>query len=30
MNKKVKGEIIIYMAEDGKASLEVSLKEDTV
>ena len=30
MNEESKGEIIIYRAEDGKTTLEVSLKEDTV
>ncbi|MCK4390119.1 MAG: virulence RhuM family protein [Desulfobacterales bacterium] len=30
MNEESKGEIIIYRAEDGKTTLEMSLKEDTV
>ncbi len=30
MNEKSKGEIVIYEAKDGKTTLEVSLKEDTV
>ena len=30
MNEESKGKIIIYRAEDGKTTLEVSLKEDTV
>ena len=30
MNEESKGEVIIYRAEDGKTTLEVSLKEDTV
>ena len=30
MNEESKGEIIIYRTEDGKTTLEVSLKEDTV
>ena len=30
MNEESKGKIIIYRADDGKTTIEVSLKEDTV